>query len=271
MKKLCCVLVLGCLLAGTAAAGTTAISGPAPGEVSILQIIQNTYGYDGTWSPSGLNYTSTGGMSAIRIADTGGSITSTDVQGGEYISSIMDEVWHDGTVTFTVSAKYAGHKQQMGFRPGASGGTAANNVALLNTTASGYNPATSYLIGQTIDMSTQLVTLGYAAGSDWRWTRTGDGSDFNAAPHLISLASENPGGVDHMVTYRITGTGFTTWLLCWEDLTDRDFNDLVVEVRALSSETPGDLVPEPLTMASAFFAIGGLGAYIRRRTGRAAA
>ena len=30
-------------------------------------------------------------------------------------------------------------------------------------------------------------------------------------------------------------------------------------------------VPEPLTMATAFFAVGGLGAYIRRRTGRAAA
>ena len=35
-------------------------------------------------------------------------------------------------------------------------------------------------------------------------------------------------------------------------------------------ETPPP-VPEPLTMASAFLAIGGLGAYIRRRTGRAAA
>jgi len=35
--------------------------------------------------------------------------------------------------------------------------------------------------------------------------------------------------------------------------------------------TKSDPVPEPLTMASAFFAIGGLGAYIRRRTGRAAA
>jgi len=33
----------------------------------------------------------------------------------------------------------------------------------------------------------------------------------------------------------------------------------------------GAAVPEPLTMASAFFAIAGLGAYIRRRTGRAAA
>ena len=33
----------------------------------------------------------------------------------------------------------------------------------------------------------------------------------------------------------------------------------------------GAAVPEPLTMASAFFAIAGLGGYIRRRTGRAAA
>jgi hypothetical protein len=33
----------------------------------------------------------------------------------------------------------------------------------------------------------------------------------------------------------------------------------------------GAPVPEPLTMASAFLAIAGLGGYIRRRTGRAAA
>jgi len=37
----------------------------------------------------------------------------------------------------------------------------------------------------------------------------------------------------------------------------------------LSGSAPA--VPEPLTMASAFFAIAGLGGYIRRRTGRAAA
>jgi len=35
-----------------------------------------------------------------------------------------------------------------------------------------------------------------------------------------------------------------------------------------TTDTP---VPEPITMASAFFAIAGLGGYIRRRTGRAAA
>ena len=59
-------------------------------------------------------------------------------------------------------------------------------------------------------------------------------------------------------------------------------NDLPLypDLMVLTNETYQDFtivrkgippVPEPLTMASAFFAIGGLGAYIRRRTGRAAA
>jgi hypothetical protein len=49
-----------------------------------------------------------------------------------------------------------------------------------------------------------------------------------------------------MVTYRVTGldTYETVWLLFWEDLpknsSDLDYNDLVVEIRAL---------PEPATLA----------------------
>jgi len=38
-----------------------------------------------------------------------------------------------------------------------------------------------------------------------------------------------------------------------------------------SSAPPAPAVPEPLTAAAAFFAIGGLGGYIRRRSGRSAA
>ena len=46
---------------------------------------------------------------------------------------------------------------------------------------------------------------------------------------------------------------------------------MYAEFRIVSSSSPSEPVPEPLTMASAFFAIAGLGGYIRRRTGRAAA
>jgi len=62
---------------------------------------------------------------------------------------------------------------------------------------------------------------------------------------------------------------------------DREVDEMAMDdaVMVLASDSLQDFaittisstVPEPLTMASAFFAIGGLGAYIRRRTGRAAA
>src|ERR1043166_1125639 len=50
-----------------------------------------------------------------------------------------------------------------------------------------------------------------------------------------SDTTQNPGGVDQMVTYDIANTIYSTssgWVLAWEDIkyadSDRDFNDLVV-------------------------------------------
>ena len=53
-----------------------------------------------------------------------------------------------------------------------------------------------------------------------------------------SAVASNPDGMDHLVTYQVNGTGqpASVYLLCWEDKfagkSDRDYNDLVVEVQA---------------------------------------
>ncbi len=56
-----------------------------------------------------------------------------------------------------------------------------------------------------------------------------------------SYADDNPDDVDHMLTYKVTGLAdqgsWTVWLLRWDDQTgsgsDRDFNDSVIEIRAI--------------------------------------
>jgi hypothetical protein len=67
-----------------------------------------------------------------------------------------------------------------------------------------------------------------------------------------SRPSDHLGGMDQMVTYRITGNDGSpenqigNYVLAWEDeswLGDRDYNDLVVEVSGVSP------VPEPATLA----------------------
>jgi len=65
--------------------------------------------------------------------------------------------------------------------------------------------------------------------------------------------------IDGDANYRYKGTIVA--------LVNADNQDFALYVGGLT----GGTVPEPLTMASAFLAIGGLGAYIRRRTGRAVA
>ena len=238
-----------CMVAGTAAAATyTTIIAPPGTEATHLQIMKDIYG--GTWVASGLDF-SNGTVSAMRIKDFYGTTPIDIFTGG---TGNMDQVWQDGSVTITAEARFAGYSQKFGYFKGSSGGSYMN---LFDVTGSGYNPGGS-VTG--LDMSAAIMP-----STTWRWGRSGDGGDFS------SLAADNSSSTDRMVTYKITGLAGTetTWLLFWEDKTDMDYNDLVVEVTTVGGGV--DPVPEPLTMISAFLAIGGLGSYIRRRTGRAAA
>jgi len=144
---------------------------------------------------------------------------------------------------------------------------------------------------------TQLFRLAYnptELGADWKTKFDGDTT-------VDQYAAAVQGAVWEIINE--TGTngyrmGLDTWQAngypaieaqakLWLDLINTDnasggnddlpvYDDLKVLVSATFQDfavvrKTADPIPEPLTMASAFFAIGGLGAYIRRRTGRAAA
>ena len=146
---------------------------------------------------------------------------------------------------------------------------------------------------------TQLFRLAYnptELGADWKTKFDGDTT-------VDQYAAAVQGAVWEIINE--TGTngyrmGLDTWqengnayieaqAKLWLDLINTDnaetgvdydnlpvYGDLKVLVSADNQDfavvrKTADPIPEPLTMASAFFAIGGLGAYIRRRTGRAAA
>jgi hypothetical protein len=67
-----------------------------------------------------------------------------------------------------------------------------------------------------------------------------------------------------MVAWRHTTTG--NYVLAWEDLAglgDRDYNDLVVEVRGAAPATP-----EPGTLLLIGAGLVGIGVGVRRRGGR---
>jgi hypothetical protein len=95
---------------------------------------------------------------------------------------------------------------------------------------------------------------GYRMGLD-TWTANGNAAiEAQAKEWLDLINTDNTDTSDDLPVYDNLKV-----------LVSSDFQDFAV-VRKTAEP-----VPEPLTMASAFFAIGGLGAYIRRRTGRAAA
>ena len=95
-------------------------------------------------------------------------------------------------------------------------------------------------------------------GTLWAWARIDDSDGGDILNPYYSVDDLNADGLDHMVTYQITGLGTdaTVWLVLWEDeiTFDHDYNDLVVEISAV--------VPAPA--AWCLLAVAG-GAVRRRR------
>lgn len=221
-------------------AATTPILSPSfgAGEFNIEQILEAHYG--GNFSVSGVDFIgggAGGNINAIRWDDVLapiGQLSAVNPTPG----SAADQIWKYGDISATAIARFAGNGQQFGIDRG-SGFELLIDVSGSNMAASGSN-------------SINLMT------DTWRWVRRtpGGGDTFK------SENTANPDGLDHMVTYRLTGVdpAKTVWLLCFEDLpggtpgSDRDFNDMVIEVRA---------IPEPVTCT--LLAVGGLTLLASRR------
>ncbi|MDX2114421.1 MAG: DUF4114 domain-containing protein [Planctomycetota bacterium] len=204
-------------VAGSALAGMSPVG--SSGEPSVHQIVQQVFGdvFSGSVGTSLTSTTLSSPVTLTRVDDfgLGGIMDGTGLTRG----SADDQVWSGGVVNATVKARFAGYNQRFGYFAGTDAG--APYVNLFNVGSSGYS-----VTGEAVN-----IDLGALAGN-WRWGRSGDGSTFS------SRASDNVDGLDHMISFQITGLengAASTWLLCFEDLRanqnpDWDYNDLVVEV-----------------------------------------
>jgi hypothetical protein len=174
-------------------------------------------------------------------------------------SDSADAIWQNlGTATATVQGKYAGYTEVFGYIPGASGGSF---VPLFDVTQNGgtNGPSGQFTVGQ--------------SGFDFRFAIDPNGAGVD--PGIwSSIAGENADQMDHMVTWLITGNAghpgneIGAYVIAFEDLpipsSDKDYNDLVVEVRGVRDA----VVPEPsalLLLGSGVVMLAGVGWRRRRR------
>ncbi len=225
------VLALG---VSSAPAATTGI-GPSfvASEPTHLDIFNTLYG--GGFTANGDNFEN-GVITATRVDDfgVGGVLNVLSGSAGD----ADDQVWSSDPLTvFSAKAvgRFAAFNQSFGVFEGESGGAFQE---LFSVSGSGY--------AVTGEVSNVNLT------GDFRFGRSGQNGPQS------SLDGDNVDGLNHLVTYEITGlNGDKTWLLFWEDLnqgdpTDFDFNDLVVEVTATVIPLPTAIIPALGTLAGAF-------------------
>jgi hypothetical protein len=227
MRSRACGLWIAGLLSAPVLAGFTTLQAPPSGEFTHKQIFECTYG--GTFTPSGLNF-SNGTITATRVDDNGFVPNLNMLTGSPGTGD--DDIWTDGIATCTAEARFAGFTQEFGYRVTSFGYVKLFDVSSSGCAASG-GPAT--------------VTFGGTAPT-WEWARADDSDSGLSNPHYSDEPS-NSDGLDHMVTYAITGipsVPVTTkvWAVFFEDVngsgSDRDFNDLMVEIRAVHCVTNAD-------------------------------
>jgi hypothetical protein len=202
---------------------------PEPTQADILGLI-----YGGTFLATGSNY-SNGSIDALRVWDTDGGNEIIDIVVGD--ENDIDQIWTDGTAYVTAEAKYASLSQSFGWNEGGDTAVPSDYRQLLHEGDVGGPPVPLTVNGDFL--------WGIQPNGDTWWSRENQNSD----------------AVDHLVTYKINGLGdaATVWALFWEDLpaidTDSDFNDFVIEVRA---------IPEPGTALLLGFGLALLAVHPRR-------
>jgi len=132
----------------------------------------------------------------------------------------IDQTWWPANGSATAQAKYAMFTQEFGYIPQNNDGTFTNFMHLF-TVPGGTNG---------IGFGGPSATLS-SGNVNFLWAL-----DPSGAPLWTSRESQNSDVLDHMVTWELM-TVPNTWVIAWEDLpgsladgSDRDFNDLVVEV-----------------------------------------
>ena len=225
MTNLKVILIVGLMLATAGSAEAAFTTTGSSGETNTRAIFQYLYNDYGTASGDewcGLSYT-VGDVTATRIHDNVSGGAGEDV----YLlaptlpaTDETDQIWHDGIASITARARFAAYNQRFGYDDG-----------------SGYQ--------QLIDVGSESGWIDvsatpepFNAGETWEWIREGSGLTWS------SLQSSNQDRLDHLITYYVEGLddGAVTWVLFWDDQYDggdRDFNDLVIEMKASVVPAPG--------------------------------
>lgn len=122
--------------------------------------------------------------------------------------------------------------------------------------------------GIRFDQDPQEVSVSLDQGV---WVRSGDSGTHSSATEF------NEDNRDHMITYKIEGTGHSpVWAMFWEDIdiddsitkgrSKSDFNDLVVVVRSIDLDAGAPIaVPLPPALGVGIATLGLCGWVIRRR------
>jgi len=133
----------------------------------------------------------------------------------------LDQIWFPANGNASDKAKFADFTQEFGYIPDLNGDNNFDEsfVSLFNVVGTGIN------LGST-------VSVPFSSGNvNFLWALNPSGE-----PQWTSRSSENSDGLDHMVTWLITGGAGNTagnYVIAWEEVSgggDRDFSGLVVEV-----------------------------------------
>jgi hypothetical protein len=170
----------------------------------------------------------------------------TRVDDGPLSPGPQDQVfpWLAGGVAYA-QARYAGNYNTFGYFIGAAGGSLNNLFSVTGGLGFLYGTPTAII------PASPFIRFGLQSADLWS-----------------SLESENPDGMDHMVTYAITGGPDTgDFVVCFEDLparvSDRDYNDLVVQIHPVAP------IPEPATvtlLGMGLFSAGLFGSLRRKKS-----
>lgn len=233
------VLGVSALGAGRAEAGLSQVGASrTAGEATPEQILGHTYG--GTFVRDGNDF-SNGSVSVTRIDDDNGA----------------EQRWNVNVTSARAVAVFSSYNQSFG--------------QLVN---GGYKPLFD-VSGKGYDVSGSTDNVGSRPVGGFTFARAGDDKVLHDRV-FASTPSANRNGEDHLVSYRVSGTGGSgqTYLLFWEDAigkgSDFDHNDLVVELKSAPS---GEalLIPLPAAAWTGLSGLAGLGLIrgvnrLRRRT-----
>lgn len=174
--------------------------------------------------------------------------TLTDVYGsGGYtrVSDDLDQLWAGNAAISAIAiSSYAGATQRFGFCIVCNGS---------DDTFFDPSVAADGVFSQPLTVNGQASTPIH----DPFFRFFNDPTQHFAVGRVYSSPSLNPLGGDHMVTFSVNGSpdtfvlGFEDWLFTSNPGSDRDYNDLVVEVsfvRPAGSVTPVLATPEPGSM-----------------------